>query len=292
MRVLSSLLVLCALAFVSHAQVPIPNRPDGYALSLTAPATAPVVLEAFFDLLCPDSKAAWPVVKQLLEHYPQSVYFLMHTFPLPYHTFSFLANEGAHVMDALTGGNTTAVRAYTDLLFDVQEAYYNPVTLNQSTTQVVERLAKDVQSVYPDNGAFLKRMNSPGDINGETRISWKYGCSRAITGTPTFLLNGVYIDADASWALSDWQSVIDPLLKHAAARAARSAHRAVAQSATEPAAVLSAVLSKVLPQLPRQNETCVNNQTVCDYSPNKFECCLTGEECIPNVGCRCLTDSC
>ena len=116
----------------------------------------------------------------------------------------------------------------------------------------------------------------------------RYGCSRGVAGTPTFLLNGVYISADASWSLSDWQSVINPILKAAAARSAR-AHRA--WLAAEPVAAFSAVLSKVAHRV-RDNETCPTGQTLCDYEPKKFECCTKGEDCIPNVGCRCLTDTC
>ena len=174
MKLLSLLLLLCAVAFVAVAQVPIPNRPDGYALSLTAPATAPVVLEAFFDLLCPFSADAWPTVKQVLSYYPSSVYFLLHTFPLPYHTWSFIANEGAHVVDALTGGNMTAVRAYTDLLFDIQPSYYNAATLKMSPADIVAKLTADVKAVYGDSSQFQRALTSNGDLNEETRISWKY----------------------------------------------------------------------------------------------------------------------
>ena len=173
MKVAFLVVILCALASLGCAQVPIPNRPDGYALSLTAPATAPVVLEAFFDLLCPDSKAAWPTVKQVLSAYPDTVYFLLHTFPLPYHTWSFIANEGAHVMDELTGGNLTAVRAYTDLLFDIQDQYYNAATASMSSTDIYKKLASDVKAVYPDSGSFYTELTTNGDINEETRISWK-----------------------------------------------------------------------------------------------------------------------
>lgn len=173
MKILSVLLVLCVFAYLATAQVPIPSRPDGYALSLTAPATAPVVLEAFFDLLCPDSKAAWPTIKQLLSHYSTSLYFLLHTFPLPYHTWSFIANNGAHVIDALSGGNLTAVRAYTDLMFDIQESYYNAATQSMSSADIYKKLASDVKGVYGDSADFLKQLSTNGDINEETRISWK-----------------------------------------------------------------------------------------------------------------------
>ena len=107
-----------------------------------------------------------------------------------------------------------------------------------------------------------------------------------MTGTPTFLLNGVYISADASWALSDWQSVIDPIVN---STTTRRTHRP--SKATEPIAAFSTLLTKAIHHY-TANETCPNNQTVCDYAPKKFECCLKGENCIPNVGCRCLADSC
>jgi len=296
MRVLSLLLVLCALVFLASAQVPIPNRPDGYALSPDAPATAPVVLEAFFDLLCPDSKAVWPTIKQVLSQYPQTVYFLMHTFPLPYHTYSFIINNGAHVIDHLTAGNLTAIRAYTDLLFDIQVSYQNPATAKMSPTEVYAKLASDVAGVYDDSSRFQQMLSSNGNVNTETRISWKYGCSRTVSGTPSFLLNGVYIGADSSWSLSDWQSVIDPIINATSTRTTKhhtTTHNQPTHTTTtrsERVAALSAVLNKASQRM-SANETCPAGQAVCDYEPKKYECCLKGENCIPNVGCRCLAAS-
>ena len=261
--------------------------------------TAPVVLEAFYDLLCPDSKASWPIIKQVLAAYESSgqLYFLMHTFPLPYHTWSFIANEGAHVIHALTGGNLTAVLAYTDLLFDIQESYYNAATVKLSTQDIYTKLAADVKAVYADSDSFLTELTTNGDLNEETRISWKYGCSRAITGTPQFLLNGVSIMADASWTVSDWQSVIDPIINATTTlRSHRRTHSTITTNKNnkrhiEPTAVLSASLNKAT--LPASKPpTCAANTTLCNWEPNKYECCTKGENCIPNAGCRCLTQHC
>jgi len=38
----------------------------------------------------------------------------------------------------------------------------------------------------------------------ESRSSWKYGCSRGISGTPIFLANGVIIDGAENWDASTW----------------------------------------------------------------------------------------
>lgn len=78
-----------------------------------------------------------------------------------------------------------------------------------------------------------------------------------VVGTPTFFINGVTIDAGASWSLANWQSVIDPIL---------------------------AVNGKGSSQI----EDCPSGEDVCNYSPQKSQCCLSGERCIPNVGCRCF----
>lgn len=78
-----------------------------------------------------------------------------------------------------------------------------------------------------------------------------------MAGTPTFMINGVVIDASPSWTLADWKSIIDPIL----------ASNDNSQS---------------------ENANCPTGEQLCNYSPGKGECCLGGERCIPNVGCRCF----
>jgi len=270
----SVLLFALSLMSASTAQTPIPTRPDGYALGKAA-ATAPIVLDAFYDLLCPDSAASWPTIKQVVAAYPSDLYFLLHTFPLPYHTNSFIANQGLHVIDHTSHHNTTALLTYTDLLFNIQASYYNAATANSTINSVIASLAAAVQAAgLLSSTAFIKGI-ADTDINYETRVSWKYACSRgAVTGTPTFLLNGVFVNADASWQLSDWQTVIDPIIK-AGQRMERTHHVRMP--------VMSASAA---------NSTCKAGQTECDYAPHESECCLPGENCIPNVGCRCVDKDC
>jgi hypothetical protein len=258
----------------TSAQTPIPSRPDGYALG-SGPATAPVVLDAFFDLLCPDSSAAWPTIKKVIAVYPTQLYFLLHTFPLPYHTNSFIANQGMHVIDRASHHNASALLAYTDLLFDIQQDFYNAATADKTITQVIVALASAVETggLLP-SAAFVKGIADSG-INEETRVSWKYGCSRAVTGTPSFLLNGVFVNADASWQLSDWQSIIDPIIKAEQRLDLTFAHHRTASLLHAPHAAA------------QLNSTCPPNTKECDYAPNEMECCKPGEGCIPNVGCRC-----
>lgn len=70
--------------FVSiDAQVPIPQKLDGFWYENRPSEADSIFIEAFFDPVCPDSRDSWPGLKQALHHYGSRVTLLVHTFPLP-----------------------------------------------------------------------------------------------------------------------------------------------------------------------------------------------------------------
>jgi len=250
----------------SSAQTPIPSRPDGFAFG--GPLEAPIILEGFFDVLCPDCAAGWPTVKKVVAHYGNNLRLIVHTFPLPYHTWAFIANQGIHVVAQASGNNMSAVHAYYDLFFGgVQELYWNDVVVNNSTVQIVASMGQQLERAGLISAANFTAGIQNDDLNMDTRISWKYSCSRAVTGTPTFLINGVYTSADDTYTEQDWYNLIDPLLNAQKERQMRKNPFWEAGSLAPP--------------------SCPNGQTLCVYAKGKSECCLAGESCIPNVGCRC-----
>jgi len=249
-----SIILIVALATV-YGQVPIPTRPDGFAVG---PFDAHVVVEMYADLICPGCKAAWPTVLKLIQYYGQKIQLVLHTFPLPYHTNAFIAAQGLHVIANVTNRDLNSILAYTTLVFENQQLWYNQATINSSMTEVLQSLANFVDKTQITTADKFIRGLQDDDINDQTRISWKYACSRGITGTPSFMINGVAVSADASWSLDDWKSVIDPLLA-----------------------------SKRPSFTPSANDDCPTGETKCTYAPHKTQCCLNGERCIPNVGCRC-----
>lgn len=168
------LAVVCA-GLIS-AQVPIPNRPDGYGVG--GPADAHVVVEMFLDPLCPGCQAAWPTLLQVIQAYGTRIHVRIHTFPLPYHTNAFVASQGLHVVANVTNGNLDAIFQYATKVFQNQQMWYNDATKTMTMPQVVDSLATFVAKTgLVPKDKFLAGMNSP-DINEETRISWKYSCSR------------------------------------------------------------------------------------------------------------------
>lgn len=175
---LTNVFVLVAVAFAGlvSAQVPIPNRPDGYGVG--GPLDSHVVVEMFLDPLCPDCKATWPIILQVTQFYGTRIHFRIHTFPLPYHTNSFVASQGLHVIANVTNRNVDTIFQYATKIFETQETWYNAATTNLTMPQVVDSLANFVaQAGFTTKEKFVAGIAS-ADINFETRVSWKYACSR------------------------------------------------------------------------------------------------------------------
>jgi protein-disulfide isomerase len=175
---LKTIFVIFAVVCVGliSAQVPIPSRPDGYGVG--GPADAHVVVEMFLDPLCPGCKASWPTVLQLIQAYGKQIHFRIHTFPLPYHTNSFVVSQGLHVVANVTDRNLDAIYQYATKVFESQEMWYNDATKSITIPQVVDSLATFVDKTgLVTKAKFLIGMASD-DINYETRVSWKYACSR------------------------------------------------------------------------------------------------------------------
>jgi len=269
MKFILSLFVALTILHASLAQIPIPNRYDGFS---QGDPSSPILFEAFFDLLCPDCAAAWPNIKQVLAYYnqpntPSNLRFYLHTFPLPYHRNAYFAAQGLHVIGDQA---SSSIWPYVDLMFTNQAQFWNPPTADETADEVISDMASLVQKGinFPQN-AFISGLNNDS-YDGSTRISWKYGCSRGVSGTPFFFLNGILIQADPTWSLADWRSVIDPLLSADVRRSLCVSTRKTFYS-----------------QMKMTAGSCPSGTFECDYLPGKFQCCTPGEACVPNVGCRC-----
>lgn len=83
----SVLLLVLFFGFVS-CQVSIPSKQDGFWYENRNAKTDSILIEAFFDPVCPDSRDSWPPLKQALQHYGPHVSLVVHPFPLPYARFS------------------------------------------------------------------------------------------------------------------------------------------------------------------------------------------------------------
>ncbi|KAL6839795.1 hypothetical protein ACP4OV_030483 [Aristida adscensionis] len=198
-----------------RAQVPIPARTDGFVYGGgAAPAWGEtVVVEAFLDPVCPDSRDAWPELKKAVEHYGSGVVsVVVHLFPLPYHSNAFIACQSIHTVSKL---NPAFVYPLLERFFKYQEGYYNQPTYLKPRAMVVEEITKNlvVPVIGEANLSAYKAGFNDSKSDQAARISFKNGCARGVTGTPYFFVNGIpLIGSGSPLGYNKWISILDPLV--------------------------------------------------------------------------------
>ncbi|XP_057974270.1 uncharacterized protein LOC131162122 [Malania oleifera] len=193
------------------AQVSIPAKYDGFVYKNGVFSPDAVMIEAFFDPLCPDSRDAWPPLKRALEYYGHAVSLLVHPFALPYHDNAFAACRALHIINKL---NTSATYDLLEMFFKRQDKFYNQQTYYLSRAVVVSQMVEFATEAV--GNAFYSAVNSgfnDRQTDLMTRVSFKYGCSRGVYGTPFFFVNGFPLpDAGSTIDYNGWRSIIDPLV--------------------------------------------------------------------------------
>ncbi|KAJ5072913.1 hypothetical protein M0811_09125 [Anaeramoeba ignava] len=196
------------LISIVFSQAPIPKRPDGHK---QGDINAPVYLEMFCDLLCPDCAHSWPTIKNVLEYYGSSkIYFIFHVFPLPYHTSAFFMAEASLVLENYTQS------LFWDLLDSLyidskQQMFWDDAVENTTLEGIKSLMGSYLLDEFGlPNSYFWNGMNDV-TIDWNSRVSWKYACTRGVSGTPTFMVNGVYVAMGSDSSLNDWINLLNPL---------------------------------------------------------------------------------
>lgn len=84
-------LLLSLIVFGVYGQIPIPRREVGFVYG-SAKRDAPIHLDFYIDLICPDSQLAFPTMLKIADFYgPEVLVLNTHLFPLPYHRNGFYA---------------------------------------------------------------------------------------------------------------------------------------------------------------------------------------------------------
>ncbi|CAI9117032.1 OLC1v1018343C1 [Oldenlandia corymbosa var. corymbosa] len=196
-----------------NAQVSIPAKMDGFWYLNRRPVTEKesVVIEAFFDPVCPDTRDAWQPLKQAVHHYGPRVTLVVHTFSLPYHDNAFVCSRALHIVYRL---NSSATYPLLESFFDQQEKFYGRATANLTRPTVVNNVVKlAAQTVGSSYESAIEQGFKDTKTDQATRIAFKYGCLRGVFGTPYFFVNGFPLpDAGSPLDFNGWRKIIDPLL--------------------------------------------------------------------------------
>ncbi|XVE94510.1 hypothetical protein REPUB_Repub02eG0014800 [Reevesia pubescens] len=188
-----------------------PAKYDGFVYTNHRVDSDTIMIEAFFDPVCPDSRDAWAPLKQAIQHYGSRVSLIVHLLPLPYHDYAFATSRALHIVNLL---NPSATFKLLEGFFDHQDRFYNDQTSNMSRVAVVNEIIKFAadavgNSYYPAIASgFTDRKT---DL--KTRVSFKYSASRGVSATPTFYINGFVLpDSGSALDYKTWRSFIDPLI--------------------------------------------------------------------------------
>ncbi|XP_057435090.1 uncharacterized protein LOC130727848 [Lotus japonicus] len=189
-----------------------PAKPDGFVyLNRRSFNFDSILIEAFYDPLCPDSRDSWPPLKQALHDYGSGVSLVVHLLPLPYHDNAYVASRALHVVNAL---NSSATFPLLELLFKDQEKFYGAQTRNLSRASIQEEFVKSATEVIGSSFyTSVKNGFNDSKTDHQTRISFKYAASRGVYGTPFFYVNGFLLpDVGDSIDYKTWKKIIDPLV--------------------------------------------------------------------------------
>ncbi|KAG9442790.1 hypothetical protein H6P81_018644 [Aristolochia fimbriata] len=213
------LIVSLSSLHLIDAQTPIPPKYDGFPYKAVRGGllSDSIIVEAFFDPVCPDSRDSWPPLKRVLKQFSHRISLIVHPFPLPYHDNAFVSCRALHIANKLNASTTYPL---LEKFFKDQEKFYNKPTHNMSRASVVSHIAKFMSKVLGNSSLpDIESGFEDTKTDQAARVSFKYGCSRGVTGTPYFFVNGFPLPgAGSPLDYNQWRSIIDPLLNHTETR--------------------------------------------------------------------------
>ncbi|GFS22977.1 serine protease inhibitor 3/4 [Elysia marginata] len=84
-------------------------------------------------------------------------------------------------------------------------------TVKLNDDQVLQKLTDLAVSLTGITEANFKTKVADQDIDGLTRLDFKYGCTRGVYSTPMFTINDIFVEA-TTWDFNTWKAQIDKLL--------------------------------------------------------------------------------
>ncbi|XP_062097568.1 uncharacterized protein LOC133803514 [Humulus lupulus] len=196
---------------IVYAQSLPPAKSDGFVYGKHRVDWDAIQIEAFVDPVCPDSRDAWPALKQVLDRYGDRVWLLVHLLPLPYHDNAFVSSRALHIVNDISSHSTFKLLEW---FFKYQENFYNAQTRNLTRIEVVNEIVESATQLL--GSSYLGTLESGFNdrkTDLKTRVSFKYSGTRGVYGTPTFFINGFQLpDAGSPLDFNGWKTIIDPLI--------------------------------------------------------------------------------
>lgn len=163
-------------------------------------ATAGATLTEFADFQCPACRAYHPLVKTLLETYPQDLKVQYKQFPI----FSIHKNAIEAGVAAEAAGRQGKFFELGDILYEKQLEWENE-------PKPQEKFLEYAKSIKLDMDKFKKDIEDKA-LKDRIETMRAEGIKNGVNSTPTFFINGKKITENPK-DLSEFQKIIDEALK-------------------------------------------------------------------------------
>ena len=171
------------------------------------------MIELWGDFQCSETKEAFtrqvlPLLKRA-EQRRAVVTAFYRPFPLPYLRNAFAsACAAAAATHLLTEQNVpNAFLHVATTLFAAQHRFLNAPTQNKTRSEINELFVDILGVTLSDRVRFRELMDSD-EIRSMVTTSWKYGCSRGVSGAPVYAVNRVVSDAVFGWGAAEWEGLL------------------------------------------------------------------------------------
>lgn len=207
--------------------MPVPSRPSGFRWGS---GDASVQVEVFIDLECSFSKKAWPTVLALANHYEgdsgtdtrsesvsesfaNRIGITAHPIVLCDHRQSW---DLTKAVVAIAADDPLRAWQFIGHLYQHQ-ADYALDAFDHKTRQDLWQLIKDLISKFDpalSNSDLVQQISDEaGAVASRAKASVRYAINRGVWSTPTIFINGSPVpELESSSTLTDWRTVIDPML--------------------------------------------------------------------------------
>lgn len=144
-------------------------------------ANAPVTIVAYSDFQCPYCAKAEDAMRELMKKNEGKIRYVFKHFPLKMHPFAFAA---ALRYEAIAKQSKELALKYHDELFK------NQPQINTEKETYLDKAAAKIGA----NVAKMKKDITSGDIANRVNADMEEGKKFGVTGTPAYMINGVFIN--------------------------------------------------------------------------------------------------
>lgn len=160
--------------------------------------------------MCPHSKRAYPLIRNLVEHYDGKVQARINVWCQPFHHQEVLLAKGVIAAGLI---NRSAGWRMLEQIYEHQDQFSDERVFNRSAAEIYNRLAELVERHGVEKRRFLEMVHSD-EVMWRLKFMTHYGRQNGIHFSPSFMLQGLHIhEAESTWSMDKWRKLIDPIVK-------------------------------------------------------------------------------